>query len=53
MDDDITVTVLHPSGALELSTMHNGLRVSRRYYDYLRTEALADFKTRLNTRHDA
>lgn len=53
MDDDISVTLLHPSGALELSTMHNGLRVSRRYYDYFMGEALADFKNRLNTRHDA
>lgn len=53
MDDEISVTLLHPSGALQLSTMHNGFRVSRRYYGYTEAQAVTDFKNQLNTNHDA
>ena len=53
MDDDISVTHIHPYGTLELAAMRNGMRVSRRYYGYSRADAVADFKTQLNTRHDA
>lgn len=53
MDDDITVTTIHPSGVLVLATMHNGIRVSRNYYGYTEAAARSDFKTQLTTNHNA
>lgn len=51
MDADISITVIQPSGALELATMHNGIRVSRRYYDHSPAEAKSDFLDELHYRN--
>lgn len=47
-DHDISITVIHPSGGLLLATMHNGMRVSRRYFDYTPAEAKSDFLDELH-----
>ena len=44
----ISITVLFPSGALELSALVNGHLVSRRYMGFTRKEAREMFKASIS-----
>jgi hypothetical protein len=43
----MTVERLHPSGGWEIYKIHNGALIRRRYFNFTKREAMAEFRAEL------